>query len=144
MVKQILKYFPTLFILSKQQYIFTKNYPFSNQESMSKTNFSKMQLNYSELIYISLVQNNHMNFVNQSECIISAYLNYTMHGALQQKDIKAVLAQVVSCCVYDKLKKIMQHMYGIIPCMLDYWAEPVVHLLLPQSSMVQPTKKYKV
>ena len=27
------------------------------------------------------------------------------------------------------------HMHGIIPCMFDYWADPVVHLLLLKSSM---------
>ena len=48
-------------------------------------------------------------------------------------------AQVVSCCVYDKPKKVMQHMHGIIPFMLDCWADPVVYLLILESSMDWPT-----
>ena len=51
--------------------------------------------------------------------------------------MKAVSAELVSCCVYDKTKKVMEHMYGIIPIMFDYWADPVVHLLLVKSSMVE-------
>ena len=35
--------------------------------------------------------------------------------------MKAVLAQVVSCCVFVKLPKIKQHMYGNIPYMLDWF-----------------------
>ena len=40
-------------------------------------------------------------------------------------------------CVYDKSKKIMQHMHGIIPQLFDFWANPVAHLLLLKSSMVR-------
>ena len=29
----------------------------------------------------------------------------------------------------------MHHMHGIIPLLFDYWANPVVHLLLLKSSM---------
>ena len=44
---------------------------------------------------------------------------------------------MVSCCVYDKSKS-MQHTHGLILYMLDYWADPVVHLLLLKSSMTKP------
>ena len=33
----------------------------------------------------------------------------------RSKEMKAVLAQAESCCVYVKPPKIMQHMHGIIP-----------------------------
>ena len=37
---------------------------------------------------------------------------------------------------YVKHQKSIQHMHqGIIPYMFDCWADPVVHLLLPKSSM---------
>ena len=49
--------------------------------------------------------------------------------------MKAVSAQVVSSSVFNKPPKIMQHMHGNIPYMFDYWADPVVHLLLGKSSM---------
>ena len=57
--------------------------------------------------------------------------------------MKAVLAQMVSCCVHDKLNIIMQHMHGIIPHMFDCWTEPVVHLLLQKSSMLHYTLSLK-
>ena len=41
----------------------------------------------------------------------------------------AASAQVVSCCVYDKSKKIMQHMYGIIPYKLHEQAHAVGYSL---------------
>ena len=48
--------------------------------------------------------------------------------------MEVVSAQVVSCCVYDMPTKIMQHMHGNIPQMLDCWADAVVvHLLLLKS-----------
>ena len=38
--------------------------------------------------------------------------------------------RVVSCCVYEKWKRIRLHTHGITPYMFDYWADPaVVHLL---------------
>ena len=49
--------------------------------------------------------------------------------------MKAVLAQVVSCCVYDKSKQNKQYLDGTIPYMLDCWANPVAYLLLLKSSM---------
>ena len=33
----------------------------------------------------------------------------------------------VSCCVYDRALKIMQHMHGSIPYMFDHWANLFVH-----------------
>ena len=42
--------------------------------------------------------------------------------------MKALLAQVESCCVYVKAQKITEHMHGIIPFMFYCWADPVVHL----------------
>ena len=42
--------------------------------------------------------------------------------------MKAVSAVVESCCVYDKAQKVVQQMHGIIPYLLDCWADPVVHL----------------
>ena len=50
--------------------------------------------------------------------------------------MKAVSAQVERCCVYVKPQKIMHYMHGIIPWLFDSWANPVVHLLLLKSSMV--------
>ena len=47
------------------------------------------------------------------------------------KQMKVVLIQVVSCCVYDKPPKNIQPMHGIIPYMFDCWPNLVVHLLLP-------------
>ena len=49
--------------------------------------------------------------------------------------MKAVLAQVVSCLVYDKPLKNMQHMHGIIPYIFACCANPVDHLLLLKTSM---------
>ena len=43
------------------------------------------------------------------------------------------MAQLVSCCAYDKPRKIMQHIHGN---MLDCWDNPIVHLLLLKSSMM--------
>ena len=42
--------------------------------------------------------------------------------------MKAELAQVVSCCVYDKPPKIIQYMHLNIPHLLDFWADLYVHL----------------
>ena len=39
---------------------------------------------------------------------------------LYYKEMKAVSAQVVSCCVYDKPLKIMQHMHRNISHMFDF------------------------
>ena len=49
--------------------------------------------------------------------------------------MNVVSAQVIICCVYDRPKKIMQHMDGNIPFMFYCWADPGVHLLLLKSSM---------
>ena len=46
-----------------------------------------------------------------------------------------VTYHVVSCCVYDKPQKIMQHKHGNIPLIFDCLADLVVHLLLLKSSM---------
>ena len=56
--------------------------------------------------------------------------------SLFQKEMKAVWAQVVSWCVYDKPKNYVAH-DGFIPYIFDCWADPVVHLLLLKSSMVK-------
>ena len=56
--------------------------------------------------------------------------------SLFQKEMKAVWAQVVSWCVYDKPKNYVAH-DGFIPYIFDCWADPVVHLLLLKSSMVR-------
>ena len=50
--------------------------------------------------------------------------------------MKAVLAQVVSCCVFDKWKKIIQDMHDNVVYMFDCCADPVVHLLLLKRFMV--------
>ena len=50
--------------------------------------------------------------------------------------MNAVSAQVVSCYVYDKRKKIMKHMQGTIPFVFDCWADPVVLLILLNTSAV--------
>ena len=42
-----------------------------------------------------------------------------------------MIAQVA----YYKSKKFLQHLHGIIPNMFDFWADPVIHLLLFKSSM---------
>ena len=44
--------------------------------------------------------------------------------------MKAVSAQVVGCCVYDKPKKITQHINGNIPNLLDFWTYPFVYIHL--------------
>ena len=49
--------------------------------------------------------------------------------------MKAVSAQVVSCCVCDKLKKIMQYMHGDIPYLFDFLADAFVHLRLLKNFM---------
>ena len=41
--------------------------------------------------------------------------------------MKDVLAQVISCCVNDRSKKIMQHIHVIIPYMFDFGADPMDH-----------------
>ena len=46
--------------------------------------------------------------------------------------------QAESCYVYVKPEKFMQHMHGIIPKLLDCWADPVAHFLLIKSSMARP------
>ena len=51
-------------------------------------------------------------------------------------ELKAVLAQVVSYCVYDKPQNIMQHLNGNIPYMFDCWADPVAHRFPLKSSML--------
>ena len=38
--------------------------------------------------------------------------------------MKAISAQVVSCCDYDKPQKIIQQMHGIIPCRFDCCSSP--------------------
>ena len=58
-----------------------------------------------------------------------------VHGVLQCAEMKA---QVESCCVYVKHKKIMQHMYGLVPYLFDCWADPVVNLLLLKRSTDGP------
>ena len=44
-------------------------------------------------------------------------------------------AQVVIFYVYDKLQTIMKQMHGSIPNIFDFWTNPVVHLLLINSSI---------
>ena len=46
------------------------------------------------------------------------------------------IGQSKSCCVCVKLKKIMQYVHGIIPQLFNCQADPVAHLLLLKSSMV--------
>ena len=68
---------------------------------------------------------------------------YLLHSSDAQssvvgKEMKALSAQVVSCCVYDKLHvcKVMQHKcHGNIPYFFDFWADLFVHLVLLKSSM---------
>ena len=50
--------------------------------------------------------------------------------------MKAVSAQVVSCCVCQKPPKVMQNMHGNIPYMFDCWADPVAHRFPLKSSML--------
>ena len=52
-------------------------------------------------------------------------------------EMKAGSAQAESCCVYLKPEKCMHHMHGVIPQLFDCWADPVVHLLIVQSSTTQ-------
>ena len=59
------------------------------------------------------------------------------HGALQQQEMKAGLAQAKSCFVYVKPEKFMLHMHDIIQYLFDCWADPVAHLLLPKRSMLR-------
>ena len=49
--------------------------------------------------------------------------------------MKAVSAQVVSCCVHDKSKQNKQYLHGTVPNIFECWADRVVHLLLLKSSM---------
>ena len=49
--------------------------------------------------------------------------------------MKAVTAQVVSCCVNVKPPKIIQYIYGHIPYHFDFWADPFVHLIILKISM---------
>ena len=53
-----------------------------------------------------------------------------------------MLAQVVSCCVYDKTKVNIPYMDGNIPHLFFFWADPFVHLLLLKSSMPQLMKMF--
>ena len=43
-------------------------------------------------------------------------------------------AQVISCCVYEIPTTLCKHMHGNFPYMFDYWADPVLHLLLLKRS----------
>ena len=54
----------------------------------------------------------------------------------------AMLAQVVSCCAYDKTKVNIPYMDGNIPHLFFFWADPFVHLLLLKSSMPQLMKMF--
>ena len=51
--------------------------------------------------------------------------------------MKAVSAQVVSCCVYDNPppRKNVKHIHGNIQYMFDCWADTVVHLRIQKISM---------
>ena len=49
--------------------------------------------------------------------------------------MKAVSAQVVSCCVHDKSKQNKQYLHGTVPNIFECWVDLVVHLLLLKSSM---------
>ena len=66
--------------------------------------------------------------------VVHLHFHLTQRSALcpiaGPKKMKASGAQVVSCCVITNCPKIMQHMHGNLPYMSDYWADPVVHLLL--------------
>ena len=58
------------------------------------------------------------------------------YGALQQLEIKAVLVRLERCCLCQTFKfKNNVHMHGVILCMFDCWAAPVVHLIKLKSSM---------
>ena len=48
--------------------------------------------------------------------------------------MKAFIGSNGKLFFYDKLQKIRKHMLDNIPYMFDYWADPVVHLLLLKSS----------
>ena len=49
--------------------------------------------------------------------------------------MKAVSAQVISCCVLTNRNNIIQKIHDNIPFIFECWADPVVHLLLLKSSM---------
>ena len=66
------------------------------------------------------------------------------HGAIQQKQMKAVLAQAESCCVYVKPRKFIKHMHGIIPCLFDCCVDSVVQLLLLKSSISEKCSTYTI
>ena len=55
--------------------------------------------------------------------------------------MKAVSAQVVSCCIYDKPPILMPYINGNIQYMLDCWANLGVHLLLLKCSTAKDVKK---
>ena len=73
-----------------------------------------------------------------------ALCRFSGHLALKLKEIKALPAQAVSCCVDDKHKKLCStYMATFHTCLIvgpirlfDCLADPVVHLLL-KSSMVR-------
>ena len=63
--------------------------------------------------------------------------NYRTHGAILSKVMKAISAQVVSCCALTNRNEIMHYMHGNIPFVFYYWAADLgVHLLLLNSSTV--------
>ena len=51
--------------------------------------------------------------------------------------MKAVSAQVVSCCVFYEPNKIMQQVNGKFSYMFDGWTDLLDHLLLLKSSMAR-------
>ena len=85
-------------------------------------------------------------FLDYLECIqkvLPAFLSsQTTFSIIDQQwdrpqEMKAVQAQVISCCVYDKPKN-MQHMNRNIPYTFVCWADPGVHILLLKSSLDRP------
>ena len=67
---------------------------------------------------------------------VVVWKHWTSHGALQQKEMKAVSAQVLSCCVYDNpLPKSCSICVPIFYTYLTVGSIQLYYILLLQSSM---------
>ena len=83
------------------------------------------------------------HLLGSKELYTQVCCNPLTHGALQQQEMKAVLAQAEGCSVYVKNPKNYVDIHGKLKQQFDYWADAVAHLLLLKSSMVDPiTCKY--
>ena len=95
-----------------------------NAHFLVKTQFGQSARWFSNQLWSIEISVNLRSFEkSDSNISLSFSFKYTVHEAFYQQEMKAALAQPVSCCGCVKHQKIM---HGIIPQMFDCWATELI------------------